>query len=226
MKRDCYLIATIKRWNIENFHKFCNRQQFHLIVSKEQLVKEKIDRLKPRYIFFPHWSWVIPKNILSSYECVMFHMTDLPYGRGGSPLQNLILRNHQTTKISAFRVDETIDGGDIYLKKNLSLKGNAKEIYSRASKIIFNNMIPLIVSQDQKPAKQKGSVVYFKRKKPKDGNLFSLTTLEKVYDHIRMLDAEDYPKAFLENKKLCFNFTKAKLKSKKALTAQVEITCK
>ena len=28
-------------------------------------------------------------------------MTDLPYGRGGSPLQNLIIRGFESTKISA-----------------------------------------------------------------------------------------------------------------------------
>ncbi len=29
------------------------------------------------------------------FECVCFHMTDVPYGRGGSPLQNLIIREPQ-----------------------------------------------------------------------------------------------------------------------------------
>lgn len=44
-------------------------------------------------------------------------MTDLPYGRGGSPLQNLIVRNHYKTKISEIRVKKEIDSGPIYLKK-------------------------------------------------------------------------------------------------------------
>ena len=44
-------------------------------------------------------------------------MTDLPYGRGGSPLQNLILDNKQKTMISAFKMTERMDEGPIYIKK-------------------------------------------------------------------------------------------------------------
>jgi len=36
--------------------------------------------------------WIILKEIFENYEIILFHMTDLPYGRGGSPLQNLIVR--------------------------------------------------------------------------------------------------------------------------------------
>ncbi len=41
-------------------------------------------------IFIPHWSYIILPEIYLNYECIVFHMTDLPYGRGGSPLQNLL----------------------------------------------------------------------------------------------------------------------------------------
>ena len=33
------------------------------------------------------------QEIHENYKCIIFHMTDLPFGRGGSPLQNLISRN-------------------------------------------------------------------------------------------------------------------------------------
>ena len=44
-------------------------------------------------------------------------MTDLPYGRGGSPLQNLIANKIYDTKISAIRAEGGIDTGRIYLKE-------------------------------------------------------------------------------------------------------------
>ena len=43
-------------------------------------------------------------------------MTDLPYGRGGSPLQNLIKKNHKSTMLSAIECQDNLDSGDIYLK--------------------------------------------------------------------------------------------------------------
>ncbi len=82
-------------------------------------------------------------------------MTDLPFGRGGSPLQNLIERGIENTKISAIKVDDGIDTGDIYFKESLNLNGTADEIFIRASQIIFNKMIPKIINEKILPKKQK-----------------------------------------------------------------------
>ena len=74
-----YVIATIKSWNIENTKKLeekYNNKHFYLVTKKEELTKEYIESISPRYIFFPHWSWIIPKEIYERYECVVFHMTD------------------------------------------------------------------------------------------------------------------------------------------------------
>lgn len=220
-----YIVATVKSWNISNFEKLeksDKKNRWFLITKKEDLAIEKIKKINPRYIFFPHWSWIIPGEIWKKYECVVFHMTDLPYGRGGSPLQNLILRGHKKTKISALRVNEKIDGGDIYLKMNLDLSGSAQDIYERASKIIFEKMVPEIVKNNSAPQKQIGKAIIFKRRKPEQSKIAKGLAAEKLYDFIRMLDAEGYPKAFLEADKLRLEFSQAKLKNKR-LFAKVEI---
>ena len=48
-------------------------------------------------------------------------MTDVPYGRGGSPLQHLILAGHRETKVSALRMVEAFDAGPVYLKAPMDL---------------------------------------------------------------------------------------------------------
>lgn len=121
------------------------------------------------FLFFPYWSWKISKEMLEKYECVGFHMTDLPFGRGGSPLQNLIIREFKETVITAFRVTDEWDAGPVYLKQpGLSLEGNAQEIFDRASKIIYNEMIPYILTHDITPVPQTGEVVLFHRIKKSD----------------------------------------------------------
>ena len=95
-----------------------------------------INKLKPKYIFFPHWSHIVSKEILATTECICFHETDLPYGRGGSPIQNLIARGHKETVVTAFQMVEELDAGPIYYKRKLSLDGLAEEIYNRAAKIV------------------------------------------------------------------------------------------
>jgi len=149
-------------------------------------------------------------------------MTDLPYGRGGSPLQNLIIRGLKNTKISALRMTEVLDGGPIYMKRNLSLSGRAENIYKRASKIIFNIIIDL-VTKNPVPKKQEGKVTKFKRRVPSDSAIDNVKSLESLFDFIRMLDAPDYPKAYIEDDNFRFNFTNVKLNSDNELIARVNI---
>lgn len=209
---ETFVVVTIKSWNVENFEKLKKEDpenQWILIEKKEDLALENLQKLNPRYVFFPHWSWIIPKEIFENFECIVFHMTDLPYGRGGSPLQNLIVRGHTETKISAIRVVEGLDAGDIYMKRPLSLEGKAEEIFRRLSDITFG-MIREIVKEHPQPVPQEGEVVEFKRRKAEEGNIAELGDVKKIYDYIRMLNAEGYPYAFFESGEIKYEFFDAK----------------
>jgi methionyl-tRNA formyltransferase len=148
------------------------------------------------WIFFVHWSLHVPESIYSSFKCVGFHMSDLPFGRGGSPLQNLILGGHKQTMISAFRVESELDAGPVYLKSPVSLKGSAEEILQRVSREIFN-MIRRIISENLEPTAQQGEVHLFRRRKPSESEITQISSIRALYDFVRMLDAEGYPRAFL-----------------------------
>lgn len=151
-----------------------------------------------RYVFFPFWSHKVPKEITDNYECVCFHMTDVPYGRGGSPLQNLILRGHTDTVISALRMTEELDAGPVYMKRPLSLSGSAQEIYERAARVIAD-MMREIADTEPKPVPQTGDVVMFRRRTPVESELPAGLDLKATYDFIRMLDADGYPRAFVRS---------------------------
>jgi methionyl-tRNA formyltransferase len=172
---------------------------------EEQTASNRYD-----YIFFLHWSHIIPASIYEKHECVLFHMTDLPYGRGGSPLQNLIVRGHTNTKLTALRVSAGLDAGPIYLQQPLSLLGTAREIFLRVGELMFV-MIREILSTRPEPQPQVGDPVYFKRRKADDGDIAGLSKLSETYDYIRMLDAEGYPAAFLETAHLRLEFSRASL---------------
>jgi len=58
------LIATIKSWNIDNAIKLkslLSKQgvNLFLVTDNSQLTLEYIKNINPRYIFSPHWSWII-----------------------------------------------------------------------------------------------------------------------------------------------------------------------
>ena len=218
-----YTIATLKKWNINNANELQKKRpndDVQVITSKDELTHERL--IGAEYVFFPHWSHLIPEDIFTKFTCIVFHMTDLPYGRGGSPLQNLIARGHTTTKISAIRVTGELDGGDVYMKSSLSLFGGAEEIYMRASEIIFADMIPFILDNRPVPVPQSGEGVVFKRRKLEDSELSAKMSLAQIFDHIRMLDAEGYPPAYMRFGDYVIELTRPKLTSD-GIVADVKI---
>lgn len=199
MRRFCAVGS--KAWNRVHFHTLLEpsgRGEWLFIDEPAKLSQETLEDFKPEFIFFLHWSWIVPAEVHDQFECVVFHMTDLPYGRGGSPLQNLIVRGHRETQLSAIKMTSTLDGGPIFMKCPLSLEGStAEEIYVRASKLSCELALR-IIDDSPIPRPQTGEPTEFKRRKPKEGSIHNAESLEQIHDFIRMLDADGYPPAFLE----------------------------
>lgn len=211
-----YVVCGCKTWNRQVFDGVISKLpgEWHYIESKDELTADHLRKLSPKYVFFLHWSWIVPKEIFGVFECVNFHMTDLPYGRGGSPLQNLILRGHKDTKLTAHKMVEELDAGPVYLKKDLSLEGTAQEILERACELSAK-MIGQIISEEPDPVPQSGEVVTFERRKPEQSKMPENASPEELYDFIRMLDAEGYPRAFMDRDGVRYVFSNARLEDGK-----------
>ena len=225
MEEETYLIATIRKWNFETFHNIIAKYKgkWCLVTRQEELTVEFVKSLKPRYIFFPHWSHIVPQEVLDLAECIGFHETDLPFGRGGSPIQNLIARGYKETMISAFRMTGKLDAGPIYIKRRVSLEGLAEEIFIRCSNVVAE-MIFEIITKKPIPKEQEGIPVFYKRRKPAQSEIpTEIYTLEQLFDHIRMLDADEYPKAFLQYGRFRIEFCRPALRTGK-IEADVVIT--
>ena len=216
------VVAAVKPWNIAAFGRRTPALpgSWHLVTEPEGLA-QAVARLKPRYVFFPHWSWKVPAAVLEASECIGFHMTDLPYGRGGSPLQNLIERGHRHTVLSALRLVDELDAGPVYAKRPLSLDGSAQQVFERAAECAYDMMADIISTQPR-PKPQAGDVVTFKRRTPDMSELPKSGALERLYDHIRMLDAQTYPKAFVKHGAFRLVLDEARLEDGR-LSARVSI---
>ena len=133
-------------------------------------------KINPTYLFCLHWSWKVSLEIINNYECVCFHMTNVPYGRSGNPLQNLIMRGHRRTKLTALRMVEDFDAGPVYYKQDLCLEGNAEEIYIRAC-YLSSGMIHSMIKEHPKPQPQTGEAVIFKRRELQESRIQELPSL-------------------------------------------------
>ena len=207
-----YIVASNKAWHRPGFDELSRHEdgRWIWVSSPEELMRRAQDEPNLRYIFFLHWSWRVPAELWSHYECVCFHMTDVPYGRGGSPLQNLIVAGHATTKLTALRMVEEMDAGPAYAKREMSLEGRAEDIYVRAGELSFEIMCWMI-HNNPTAEPQKGAVIGFERRNSGQSVLPEDGSLQLIYDHIRMLDAPTYPLAFLEHGGFRLEFSNAQL---------------
>lgn len=219
-----YALATSREWNEHLLDKLNkeSKNNWILINKKEQLTASFLKQKGVSRVFIPHWSHIIEPEVWTDYECIVFHMTDLPFGRGGSPLQNLITRGFKETKVTAIRVDKGIDTGDVYLKRNLNLEGSALEIFNRFSNVVLD-MITTILATSPSPVPQNGESTIFKRRTPEMSEINSQLSPDQLYDHIRMLDAPGYPKAYIDFGDYRIEFDQANLKSATTINANVRI---
>ena len=215
-----FIIITKKKWDSNNFKKL---NKNILVLDKVNLIK--IKKIDPKIIFFIHWSKFISKSIFEKYLCIQFHSSNLPKGRGGSPIQNQIMLNIKKTKISAFKVSEKLDSGPICLQEDLSLKGNALDILCRMETKSIKMIKKIINIKNLKFRKQKGKPSYFNRREPSESkiNFDKIENINNLYNFLRMLDAPNYPNAFLKLNRYKFIFNHIKI-NKNRIDANVKIT--
>lgn len=163
----------------------------------------------PDWIFFFHWSNIVPKEVFDNNRCVVIHTGNLPKGRGGSPLQNQILDGVIESRVNAITMTEELDGGDIYCSLPITLQGSISDIWlsiaDRAHELIKNCVI-----NNPTPTKQEGEVQQYKRNKnntlPIDSN-----DIVEIHKFIQMLDGDTYPSAFLNAGNYKLEFSRSKI---------------
>jgi methionyl-tRNA formyltransferase len=216
-----YLICCSKKWFVKNSSKKF-KKKFKFIFYKKKLNYLAIKKINPKIIFFCHWSYIVPKNIFNNFLCINFHTAPLPFGRGGSPIQNLIKRGIKKTPVCAIKMVDEIDAGPIYLKKNIQLTGSLNTILSSIS-LKIEVMILELIRKLPKPIKQKGTIKIFKRLEPKMSEIKKNDKFSKIYDKVRMLDSTEYPRAFIKFNNFIIKFSNIKKKGLNSLSASCHI---
>jgi methionyl-tRNA formyltransferase len=138
----------------------------------------------------------VESEIYKRFECVIFHTAPLPFGRGGSPIQNLIIRGIEKSPVCALRMTEILDGGPIYDFIEVPLHGTLSEIFAKIA-VCIDKLIVKICQNNLKPIEQTGEVFLFNRLAHSDNELMSHYSIKELYDRIRMVDGDGYQKAYI-----------------------------
>ena len=178
------------------------------VINSQDEYKQKENKFPSEIdiIIFIGWSWIIPKSTTDKFLCLGIHPSNLPYYRGGSPLQHQIINGIERTKVTLMTLSSgKLDAGEIWGQTDLDLTGkNMTEVFTNltTSSIIllhtFFDKYPNVFPQEQNISM--GS--YYKRRTPKQSQLtwdqMQKLNLKELYNFIRSL-TDPYPNAYIED---------------------------
>ena len=146
---------------------------------------------------------LIFKKLHLNKHNLVIHESDLPKGKGFSPLTWQILEGKNQIPITLFEASEKIDSGKIYFKDTIRLEGHEliEEIRKKQAAATFN-LIKKYFKKKPEGFVQKGTESFYKRRDHKDSKLDINKTVIENFNLLRVVDNERYPAYFeIDNSK-------------------------
>lgn len=161
-----------------------------LVTKSDQITKGDI-------LFIISCTEIIKKNIRKKFkQTLVIHESDLPKGRGWSPLVWQIINGEETIPISLFDAEDKVDSGDIWKKEFVKIKNHevSNEINSKVFKTKIKLMDFAVKSMNTiKKTPQKGKPTFYLQRKPEDSELDINKTINEQFNLMRIVDNERYP---------------------------------
>jgi len=143
---------------------------------------------------------ILPAELLArNRHTFVVHESDLPKGRGWSPVSWQVLEGKNKIPIVLFEATDQLDAGPVYLKDYIELDGTEllAEIKHKQGLKTQQLVIKLVeLWPDIKPVPQSGQPTYYRRRTRQDDRLDVNKTIAEQFDHLRIVHNEKYPAWF------------------------------
>ena len=165
-----------------------------IINSKEELAEGEI-------AFFLSCFEIVDRERLKKHKHnIVVHASDLPKGKGWSPMTWQILEGENEIPLTLFEATEKCDAGCIYLQDTIELDGT--ELLKDWQEKLAMKTISLCESFIEqynriKGKEQVGAESFYRKRKPSDSELDVNKTILEQFNLLRTVDNEKYP-AFFE----------------------------
>lgn len=193
---------SYRDWALEIYDRLArNTHHAVLIIRKrEQYDEDAVIAFNPDLILFYGWSWIVSDALLEQFTCLMLHPSPLPKYRGGSPIQNQIIRGETESAVTIFKMSAELDAGDIVRQKPISFEGRMSDIFARLTETGYQLTLDLIDHGCTFTPQDHSLATSYKRRKPSDSEITIRDLQEEpgdyLYNKIRMLE-DPYPNAFI-----------------------------
>lgn len=130
---------------------------------------------------------------------LVVHESDLPRGRGWSPVAWQVIEGADRIPVVLFEAVENLDSGPIYLRSGIELDGT--ELLPEIREIQGKKTVELVLTflekwPDLEPVEQVGKPTFFPRRTVNQDRVDINRTIAENFDHLRIVDNERYPAWF------------------------------
>lgn len=140
---------------------------------------------------------LVSKKFLSQFQhCIVVHASDLPQGKGFSPLQWQILEGKNEIVLTLIEVDEQADHGPYYLKNTVSFDGHEllPDLRRKMAQKIIKMCLYYVGQYDTLTAKQQeGEESIYRRRNAKDDEIDINKSIKEQWNHLRTADNQRHP---------------------------------
>jgi methionyl-tRNA formyltransferase len=208
MSSNGHLIITIltdmSSWMNEYNNKLADTlkslgHEVSIIHSKKEMEKGDI-------VFFLSCFEIIPTEYLRLNKSnIIVHESNLPQGKGWSPMTWQILEGEKDIPVTLFEADEKVDSGNIYFQDIIHLDGS--ELINEWQKILGEKTCEMCIKYINyylskkwpNSRKQEGDSSFYKRRMPNDSKLDPAKSILDQFNLLRVVDNEKYPAFFIVN---------------------------
>jgi methionyl-tRNA formyltransferase len=142
---------------------------------------------------------VRPQILSKSKHNLVLHASDLPAGRGWSPITWQVLEGKNRIPVTLFEAGAKIDNGPYYYKDALELEGH--ELIDEIRKKLVEKTLKLVLRflreyPNVKSTPQQGKESSYRKRMPADSELDINRPLGEQVNLLRVVDNERYPAFF------------------------------
>ena len=153
--------------------------------------------------FYLSYGRIVPIEQLGRHRHnLVVHGSDLPHGRGWSPLTWQVLEGRSRLAVTLFEAVEELDAGPVYAQRWVDLQGH--ELIDELRQLQGAKILELcdwaVRNLDDLGAHarpQHGEASFYRRRKPADSRLDPERTIAEQFELLRVVDNDRYP-AFFE----------------------------
>lgn len=158
---------------------------------------------------------IMGRDTISRYKAsLVIHESDLPKGRGWSPLAWQILEGRNVITISLLEAAEKVDSGSVWATRVLQLEGHEllDEINAKLFPIKLELMNYAMANFGEVTPVTQCSVkpTYYRKRMPEDSRIDAFRSIAQQFDLLRIADSNRYP-AFFDFRGFQYKITLTKL---------------